>query len=67
MSTYEGVDVHIYVFLISALVSGQLHASAGLPLDKNPPYPLDKRLGVPRACLDVAEKKEFLTSPGLEL
>jgi hypothetical protein len=28
---------------------------------------LDKRLGVPRACLDVAEKKEFLTSPGLEL
>jgi hypothetical protein len=30
-------------------VSGQLHALAALPLGKEPPYPLDRRLGGPQS------------------
>jgi hypothetical protein len=47
MKAYVGVDVHIHIFLTSALVggvSGQLHAPAALPRWKNPRYKLNKRL-----------------------
>jgi hypothetical protein len=42
MKTYGGMDVQIYVFLTPALVggewvSGQLHVSAALPLEKEAP------------------------------
>jgi len=30
-------------------VSGQLHASAALPAGKEPPVPLDRRLGGPQS------------------
>jgi hypothetical protein len=36
------------------------------PQGKIPQYPLDKRLGGPRASLDM-EKRKFLTLPGLKL
>jgi hypothetical protein len=36
------------------------------PRKKRPRYPLDRRLGGPRAGLDDVEKRKFLTLPGLE-
>jgi hypothetical protein len=42
MKAYRGVDVHIHVFLTSALaeVSGQLHAPAASSPGKEPPVPI---------------------------
>jgi hypothetical protein len=48
-------------------VSGQLHAHAALPPGKEPPVPLDRRLGEPRAGLEDMEKWKFLAPPVLEL
>jgi hypothetical protein len=49
-------------------VSGQLHAPSAFPRVKEPPrYPLERRLGGPRAGLDDVERRKFLTLPGLEL
>jgi hypothetical protein len=41
-------------------VSGQLHASAALHPGKSLRYPLDRRLGVPRICLEAVEKIKIL-------
>jgi len=43
-------------------VSGQLHAPAALPLEKEPPYPLDRRLGRPQSWsgCNGEEKKSLL-------
>jgi hypothetical protein len=51
MKVPGGVEVHIPVFMTSALVevSGQLHASAALPPGKVFRYPLDRRLGGPQS------------------
>jgi hypothetical protein len=38
-----------------------------LPLGKELPVPIDKRLGGPKANLDVVEKRKFLTLPELEI
>jgi hypothetical protein len=46
MKTYGGVDVQIDAFLTSVLDGGgQHHAPASLPPGKQPPVPLDRRLG----------------------
>jgi hypothetical protein len=46
MKKYERVDVQIHSFLTSALLEeGQFHASAILPPEKEPLYPLDRKLG----------------------
>jgi hypothetical protein len=37
------------------------------PPGKEPPYPLDNRLGGPLASLDDVHKRKFLTLPGLKL
>jgi len=41
MKTYLGVEIQLHAFLTSALdgVSGQLHAPAALPPEKEPPVP----------------------------
>jgi hypothetical protein len=39
-------------------VSGQVHTSTALPQGKGSPYPLDRRLGVPRADLDAVAKRK---------
>jgi hypothetical protein len=42
-------------------VSGQRHAPAALyPLGKNPRYPLNRRLGGPRAGLDAGARRKIL-------
>jgi hypothetical protein len=38
-------------------VSGQLHAPAALPPEKEPSVFIDKRLGGPRAGLDAVAKR----------
>jgi hypothetical protein len=43
-------------------VSGQLHASTALPQGKDPWYPLDRRLGGPRAVLDAMVKRKIPSS-----
>jgi hypothetical protein len=46
-------------------VSGQLHASAALPPDKSPRYPLDRRLGEPQG-LSGHDGKVKLSPSGIE-
>jgi hypothetical protein len=59
-----------YSFTTSELdgVSGQRHALVALlPLGKGPPqYPLDRRLGRPRADLDVRIEEKPLPLLGIE-
>jgi hypothetical protein len=43
-------------------VNGQLHAPAALPPGKDPWYPLDRRLGDPRAVLDAVVKRKIPSS-----
>jgi hypothetical protein len=68
MKTYGGVDVLTHIFLISALVGGELHAPAALPPGKEPTdtHWIGGWVG-PRASLDDVEKRKFLILPGLEL
>jgi hypothetical protein len=40
-------------------VSGQLHVPAALTQGNNPQYPLDRRLGVPRAVLDTVVMRKI--------
>jgi hypothetical protein len=49
-------------FLTLALDGGQLHASVALPPGKQPPYPLYKRPGGPRAGSDFIEENKSLAS-----
>jgi uncharacterized protein YbbC (DUF1343 family) len=47
--------------------SGQLHAPVALGPGKTAPYPLARRLGgPPRAGLDVVEKINSFSLPGIE-
>jgi len=43
-------------------MSGQFHAPAAFPQGKSSWYPLDRRLGGPRAVLDAVMKKEIPTT-----
>jgi hypothetical protein len=47
-------------------VRGQLHPPATLHLEMSPRYPLERRLGGPRASLDDVEKRKMLTLPRFE-
>jgi hypothetical protein len=46
-------------------VSGQLHAPAGLPPGRKPPYPLDRRLGGPQSRSGRGGEKKILIVSGL--
>jgi hypothetical protein len=48
-------------------MSGQLHTPATLPPGKEPPVPLDKRLGGPQTRSGLRGEEKILTLPGLEL
>jgi hypothetical protein len=69
MKAYGGMDVLIHIFLTSALAGGERSASrpGRFTPGKSPRYPLDRRLGDPRAGLVDLEKRSFLALPGLEL
>jgi len=43
-------------------VSDGLHAPAALPPGKEPPYPLDRKLGGPRAVLDTVLERKIPSS-----
>jgi hypothetical protein len=70
MKAYGGVDVQIHIFLTSTLAGGEWSASRpGLftPGEgASGTHWIGGWLG-PRACLDAAETRKFLTLPGLEL
>jgi hypothetical protein len=70
MKTYGGVDVKIHVFLTLALVGGEWSASRPnrfAPVERAPGTHWIGCWGDPRVGLDDAEKRKFLTLPGLEL
>jgi hypothetical protein len=70
MKTYEGVDVKIHVFLISAIAGVEWSASRpGLfaPGERAPGTHLTGGWVDPRAGLDDVEKIKFLTLLRLEL
>jgi hypothetical protein len=45
-------------------VSAQFNAPAALLRRKEPRYPLDRKLGAPRAGLDAVEKRKMYLPPG---
>jgi hypothetical protein len=58
-----------HVFLASALVGGEWSASLlgrFTPVERFPRNPLERRLVDPRAGLDDAGKRKFVTPPGLK-
>jgi hypothetical protein len=69
MKAYGKVDVHIHIFLTSALVGGEWSASRPYRFTpgKEPRYPLIVGWVGPRASLDGVKKRKFLTLFGLEL
>jgi hypothetical protein len=67
---YEGVDVWIHIFLISALASRAWSASCPGRFNTGERTPATHWIGGwvdPRAGLNDVEKRKFLTLPGLEL
>jgi hypothetical protein len=69
MKAYGGVDVYIHIFLTSALVEGEWSASrpGRFTQGMSPDIHWIGGWVGPSAGLDVVEKREFLTLPGLEL
>jgi hypothetical protein len=70
MKTYGGDDVYIQVFLTSALVGGEWLDSLPSCFTPGERAPVTHWIGGwvdPRAGLDTAEKKTFLTLLGLKL
>jgi hypothetical protein len=70
MNTYGGVDVHIHIFLTSALVGGEWSTSRpgrSTPEERAPGTHCIGGWVGPGAGLDDVEKKKFLTLSGLEL
>jgi hypothetical protein len=65
---YGGVDEHIHVFLISAIVGGgQLCATAALNRKKVSPVPMHKRLsGLQNRCGRHGEKKKEIAFAGTQ-
>jgi hypothetical protein len=69
MKAYGGVDVQIHIFLTSALVAGEWSASHAGRLSSGERIPGAHWIGGwvdARAALDDAEKRKFLTLPGIE-
>jgi hypothetical protein len=70
MKTYGGVDVYIHVSLTSALVGGKWSVSFPGSFTAGEKAPGTHWIGGwvgPRAGLDAAEKRKFLTLLGLKL
>jgi hypothetical protein len=70
MKMYGGVDALIQVYLTSTLVRGEWSASRPGHFTSEERAPSIYWIGGwvgPRASLDAAEKRKFLTLPGLEL
>jgi hypothetical protein len=70
MKACGGVDVHIHVFLTSALVGGEWSASRPGRFTPGKKTPITHWTGGwvgPTTGLDDVEKRKFLTVPGLEL
>jgi hypothetical protein len=70
MEAYGGVYVYIHIFFTSALAGGEWSTSCPgrfTSRGKSPLYLLYRRLGGPQSRVDHAEKRKFLTLPGLEL
>jgi hypothetical protein len=65
MKAYGGVDVWIHIFLTSALAGVKWSTSS--PKERAPGTHWIGGWVDPRAGLDDAEKRKFLTLPGLEL
>jgi hypothetical protein len=67
---YMGMNVHIYIFLTSALIGGKWPASLPgcfTPGKTDPGTKWIRGWVDPRARLDDMEEDKFLTLPGLEL
>jgi hypothetical protein len=70
MKVYGRAEVHIHIFLNSALIEGVLSASSPGRCTSEERAPGTYWIGVwvePRAGLDDVEKRKFLTLPVLEL
>jgi hypothetical protein len=70
MKAHGGMDVHIHIFLTSALVGGEWPASRPgrfTPAERDPDTQWKEGWVNPRAGLDDVEERKFLTLPGLEL
>jgi hypothetical protein len=70
MKAYGGADVYSHIFLTSALAGGEWSASRPDRFTPGERAPGTHWIGdsvEPRADLDDAEKRKFLTLPGLEL
>jgi hypothetical protein len=70
MKAYGEVDVHIHIFLTSALAGGKSSASCpgrSIPGERAPGTHWIGGWVDPRAGLDDVEKRKFLPPPGLEL
>jgi hypothetical protein len=70
MKVYGGVDAWSHIFLISALAGGEWSASRPgrfIPGERALGSPWIGGWVDPRAGLDDAEKRQFLTLPVLEL
>jgi hypothetical protein len=70
MKAYGGMDEQIQIFLTSALAGDEWSASRPArftPGERDPGTHLVRGWVDPRAGLDDAEKRTFLTLPGLEL
>jgi hypothetical protein len=66
MKTYEGVDVYFHIFLASALVGGEWSASppGRFTPGKEPPVPLDRRLGGPQSQSEQRGEEIILDPTG---
>jgi len=58
------IQLHVVLILNFMEMSGQIHAPAALLPRKEPPYPLDRRLGGPQSRYERgAEDKKSLSLP----
>jgi hypothetical protein len=70
MKEYEGVALHIHIFLTSALAGGEWSASRSGRFTRGERAPGNHWIGGwvdPKVGLDEVEKRKFLTLPALEL
>jgi hypothetical protein len=66
MNTYGTAELYLHTFFILYYmeVSGQLHASAALPLGKKPPVTIGWNAGMSsRVCLEGVKKRNYSFPP----